>query len=138
MRGAARERQPLVSMKCFVKSVLLDFGKRDLDLRGVFKSGKCGTAAVAVSKPGTEGRAMPAGVCLCGLANGRLSCCFNWHQEDHWELGAPDILREGLKGASAPWNCDSGVKAGKGQGKVQEVKMEREHIQPSLPRIAKV
>lgn len=37
---------------------------------------------------------MPVGVGLGSLANWRLSCCFNWHQEDHWDpkhhLGGPE------------------------------------------------
>lgn len=81
---------------------------------------------------------MPEGVWLWILANERLSCCFDWHQEDHRDLGAPKTILKGLKGALEPWNCDSGVKAGKGQREGQEAKMERENIHPSLPRLVKV
>lgn len=89
---------------------------------------------MAVSKPGVEGWR-----CLWVLGWGP------------WQIGGflvvligirkitgtPNTTWEGLRGASAPWNPDSGVKAGKGQRKVQEVKTDRENFHPSLPRLVK-
>lgn len=82
-RGAAWGKPGLGLSEMFCEvCVLLDFGKRDLDLARGFKSGKCETSATAVSKPETGGQGLRV-FCLQTLARGRLSFFnFNWHQED--------------------------------------------------------
>ena len=58
---------------CHEACVLLDFGKRDLDLTGAFKSGKHETAVVVVSQPEMERRARPGGVLLTDLGREEAS-----------------------------------------------------------------